>query len=408
MRHLEPTQGHVSMDTVTGALKVHWVSGDPSPGIVEYKAAGDSEWSVRHASVTTYDYEDMCNRDGDPKIYYDPGFFYTADLPASLEGEIRVRFGGIHHRSEIFTVTAPVPPSSDEPHSVALFGDMGVQGYYRGPDAVDVPSGSWDTYWVVDHMRSNTRLRMAVHIGDVSYAMGYARVWDLFGTALEGVAMRMPYMVSIGNHEFDYTSGGWHPSWGNFGSDSGGECGVPTKHRYQFPYWYYSFSFGLVHYVMLSSEHDWTEGSEQWEWLDEQLASVDRLVTPWLVVTAHRPMLVSAYDPPQRAVEEHMYPALGPLLKEHQVDLFVAGHWHYYERTHPVDGTVHVLAGSAGAEVVAERYDNLSRTAAIWPFVRGYVELKVTREALEGTFYGINDTMTNRHLTEFDHFIIFK
>ena len=49
-------------------------------------------------------------------------------------------------------------------------------------------------------------------------------------------------MVGVGNHEYDHTSGGekdpsgaegqgWHPSWGNYGVDSNGECGVPTVHR---------------------------------------------------------------------------------------------------------------------------------------------------------------------------------
>ena len=56
----------------------------------------------------------------------------------------------------------------------------------------------------------------------------------------------MPYMVGIGNHEQDHSSGGskdpsgapgegWHPWWGNFGDDSGGECGVPMYYRFHMP-----------------------------------------------------------------------------------------------------------------------------------------------------------------------------
>lgn len=56
----------------------------------------------------------------------------------------------------------------------------------------------------------------------------------------------MPYMVGMGNHEQDHTTGGskdpsgapgegWHPWWGNFGDDSGGECGVPMYHRFHMP-----------------------------------------------------------------------------------------------------------------------------------------------------------------------------
>jgi acid phosphatase type 7 len=37
---------------------------------------------------------------------------------------------------------------------------------------------------------------------------------------------------------------GYHPSWGNYGSDSGEECGIPTFYRFQTPkngnnvFWY--------------------------------------------------------------------------------------------------------------------------------------------------------------------------
>ena len=52
-------------------------------------------------------------------------------------------------------------------------------------------------------------------------------------------------MVGIGNHEQDHTVGGekdpsgakgegFHPSWGNYGGDSGGECGVPMFNRYSY------------------------------------------------------------------------------------------------------------------------------------------------------------------------------
>jgi hypothetical protein len=40
--------------------------------------------------------------------------------------------------------------------------------------------------------------------------------------------------------------------------------------------------------TQISSEHDITEGSEQYAWLAADLAAVNRSVTPWVVVTAHR------------------------------------------------------------------------------------------------------------------------
>lgn len=40
----------------------------------------------------------------------------------------------------------------------------------------------------------------------------------------------------------------------------------------------------------VSSEHDIEPGSRQHLWLDADLAAVDRSITPWVIVTAHRPM----------------------------------------------------------------------------------------------------------------------
>lgn len=51
-------------------------------------------------------------------------------------------------------------------------------------------------------------------------------------------------------------------------TDSGGECGVPYETYFQMPApgsdkpWY-SFASGPVHFTVMSTEHNWTRGSEQ-------------------------------------------------------------------------------------------------------------------------------------------------
>ena len=52
----------------------------------------------------------------------------------------------------------------------------------------------------------------------------------------------------------------------------------------------YSYDQSLVHTVMLSSEHNMTSGSRQFKWLENDLKSVNRTVTPWVVVEFHRPL----------------------------------------------------------------------------------------------------------------------
>lgn len=51
---------------------------------------------------------------------------------------------------------------------------------------------------------------------------------------------------------------------------------------------WHSFNYGSVHIAMLSTEHDMLPGSDQYNWLQDDLESVDRSVTPWVIVGGHR------------------------------------------------------------------------------------------------------------------------
>jgi hypothetical protein len=53
---------------------------------------------------------------------------------------------------------------------------------------------------------------------------------------------------------------------------------------------FYSYNIGPVHFVMLSSERNNSKGSAQYEWMKQDLQGVDRAVTPWAVVSVHRPL----------------------------------------------------------------------------------------------------------------------
>jgi acid phosphatase type 7 len=41
----------------------------------------------------------------------------------------------------------------------------------------------------------------------------------------------------------------------------------------------------------MSSEHDFAKNSTQYNWIQQDLASVNRSKTPWIVLTAHRMMV---------------------------------------------------------------------------------------------------------------------
>lgn len=55
---------------------------------------------------------------------------------------------------------------------------------------------------------------------------------------------------------------------------------MPIFHRFKSPtdgnsiFWY-SFNYVNVHVIQMSSEHDYTVGSEQYEWIEANLKAVD-------------------------------------------------------------------------------------------------------------------------------------
>ena len=50
----------------------------------------------------------------------------------------------------------------------------------------------------------------------------------------------------------------------------------------------YGFDYGPVHFVLMSTEHDFRENTTQYIHLVNDLKAVDRSKTPWLVFAGHR------------------------------------------------------------------------------------------------------------------------
>ena len=212
-----------------------------------------------------------------------------------------------------------------------------------------------------------------VHIGDISYAVGFTTEWDDYMHQTSPIANFFPYMTGIGNHEFSW-SGEWKPppaqvdpdAYGN--ADSGGECGVPYNSFYPFssvnplskatplerlPY--YSFSYGPIYIIIMSTEHDFSQGSDQYKWLDDTLTSVDRSIFPWIFFFGHRPMYVPSTWDGDLSTGSYLVSELEELLVNNNVAFAGWGHYHAYGRSCPVQankchskGIVHVVMGMAG------------------------------------------------------------
>ncbi len=187
-----------------------------------------------------------------------------------------------------------------------------------------------------------SRIRQAVfHGGDISYANGLLSGWDFFLQQLVPITSAVPYLTVMGNHEMDWPGipGEIYPGL----QDSAGECGVlsmkllpmPAPAQLYSPWW--SYDIGLVHIVGMETEQNFSRGSAQYAWLEADLASVNRSITPWVVLGGHRPMYVNsdwteAVPESDGSVMDALIEHVEPLLWKYQVNVAFWGHNHVLQR----------------------------------------------------------------------------
>jgi len=183
-----------------------------------------------------------------------------------------------------------------------------------------------------------------IHSGDLSYANGYQPTWDDWGNTIQPLANHIPYMASVGNHE---TFSLWIAFLYRFNMPAN-ESGATEGNLY------YSFDYGPIHVIALSSEMPFFwHWLDQYQWLQKDLAKIDRKKTPWVFTTWHRPFYCS--NTVHWQSDESMRQSYEDLLYQHHVDISFTGHIHAYERTTPIynytvvsDGIVTLVVGNGG------------------------------------------------------------
>eukprot|EP01025_Chloroclados_australasicus_P060247 TRINITY_DN7717_c0_g2_i5.p1 TRINITY_DN7717_c0_g2~~TRINITY_DN7717_c0_g2_i5.p1 ORF type:complete len:490 (-),score=22.01 TRINITY_DN7717_c0_g2_i5:501-1877(-) len=342
---------HVALTGIQNQIRITWSSGGQhcSPA-VSYRLDGSTQLRSVLGDIDHYQPDDMCQK---PAIHAEFDKFYIYSVVIEQLQPLSKYYYTIpadEYFQERWFVTPPeVSPAIDT--RFIMVGDTGEHIVH----AKENP-GSQITFESISKLDFG-KYRMLAHVGDLSYADGAPQAWKTFLDLIEPIAQHVPYMIAIGNHEFDYKgddtdkndpSGVSHyvPSWGDFDShDSGGECGIPTvKHfpmtQYQdggnAPFWY-SYDYGSVHFITLSSEHSLGHSHPQYAFLEEDLKHIDRCgKTPWVIVQIHRPLYALPASSKNYKIASHLRDHIEDLLLKYQVDLVVNGHQHIYYRSCPV------------------------------------------------------------------------
>jgi hypothetical protein len=361
-----------------------------------------------------------------PELYLDPGFIHTAVLtplpppghPVYYSFGATVAFGGggaddradPTARSATYSFVSPRPPGDHTAFSFLYTADAGIGAVppdeAGGATHNDEPVNGADSVFdaIAADASAHVSDEFVILNGDISYARGWPFIWERFFDLVQPLTTRMPMMTGVGNHEIDTAANALSLARGH---DSGGECGVQTLKR--FPHYenglgemYYSFDYGSVHAVMLSSEHP---AEDQLAFFNSDMAALNRTQTPWIIVMLHRPLFGSD---PRDAIDLELAENWHSIFVQNGVDMVLSGHQHFYERlcavetqlgctTNGRDRPIYIIDGSAGAEfnpaVDPHRPSNISlhREFSRW----GYSRVSVAEESLTFTHYHTDNTVAD-------------
>ncbi len=357
-----PEQVHLATNALGDGIIVQWGTAEATTLLCS--SASDIEYGPDPDSLNL-------SASGSWEMYDWTTCVHTVELAGlAPNNTYHYRVGGDGEWSDVASFVTV--PQGSRPVRIGAIADHGI---------------SSDAEATTQKMRAAS-LDLVIHAGDISYAndvgsggVADQSLWDDYQNQIQPLAATVPHMYAPGNHEDEayYEFDAYETRFYTSGSN---------------PFWY-SFSFEGIHFISLSSEHDYGPGSQQYNWLESELQEVDRQATPWLVVFAHRPMYSSNSA---HGSEVDFRDAMEELLYDYGVDLAVWGHDHSYERSYPVfqeeplsnstsnatepyrnpGAPIHVVVGTGGRSL----YDEFEEPQPAWSAYReasyGYSVFEVT------------------------------
>jgi len=320
--------------------------------------------------------------------------FYTA-LLTNLQPKTRYYYQ-IKGDSKVSSfVTAPKVGNTD-PYNVLVVGDMGLVNSANTMRQMQSAMKSVDWF---------------LQVGDLSYADDfylrkndtYEGSWNRWQDLMTPITSASPYMTLPGNHECTCTEAtpflcpGYQRNFTAYRQ----RFRMPSKESFGVQNLWWSMDYGNVHWIQINTETDYPNSpmgpgtfynagpfGEQMVWLlnDLQKAAANRANVPWIIVSGHRPLYSSGHE------NKPVIAAFEALLLKFNVDIFFAGHVHWYERTWPLQkggavtannyiqpqGIVHIINGAAGnIEGLSPSVKPLPYTAKIINSDYGYGKLSV-------------------------------
>ncbi|UJR18394.1 hypothetical protein I4U23_005298 [Adineta vaga] len=318
--------------------------------------------------------------------------------------------------STTYSFKAPPPDGESKPINIAIVGDLGIR-----------KTSATHTIKALIDARNKTDLYLRV--GDISYADDhfvehdpetYKQEWNDFQNAMQPITTTKFYMTEPGNHEVTCIQGHdkkrcanpEHQPFRNFSAYLH-PFRMPGDETGGFKNLWYSFTFGMVHIAVVTSETDFKGApagpnttlnggnfrplGNQTQWLINDLdrTNKSRATVPWLVVAAHRPFFGSIPEAANDIADQKIYntcrQAFAAIMEKYNVDFYFCGHVHWYERLLAANstgypfarnyiyqpGTIYVTSGAGGAPEPKQHIEKEAPAHAEYKSHYGYVNLEI-------------------------------
>jgi acid phosphatase type 7 len=279
-------------------------------------------------------------------------------------------------------------PGADYFYQVKVKRKRGTLGHFQAPPELDATC----TFAISGDSRSNPQIftkivagiaqtnpDFVISMGDLVADGGNYNQWNenYFIPAAQLIAER-PFISTLGDHE------------------AGGDDGALFEHflfpDLEYEKLWYSFDYGMVHFISLDYRH--VDSEEMKTWFQEDIQSSKG---KWNIVFMHRP----TYN-----LGGHRSfwgnPVWPDLFQEYEIDVVFAGHSHIYERFHPVYkgkagnwSVTYVTTGGSGAGL----YEAVQHPVlAFAKSINHYADVHVSDEQFELRVYqidgGLLDSLT--------------
>ena len=184
---------------------------------------------------------------------------------------------------------------------------------------VFVVTGDWDCNKNTENTVNNIKSKspdLVVSTGDMSYGDS----GDCFYKVVNPIISKLK--ISLGNHDT--------PEDGSASLQNEYESYFKLKKPF------YSFDYKNTHFIMMDSTHETsiTSSDQQYQFVKQDLEKTSKNSNiNWIIVTLHEPFYT---NPGKHPPDQGLAKLYHPLFDKYGVDLVLAGHNHWYERTLPL------------------------------------------------------------------------